>query len=134
SAGTILVGESGANDPVGIALMLGMLELATHANASFWVVVRELSIEMSVGLAIGIVGGAALLRAMRWSLPTAGLYPLRTLAAAAVIYGVAAVAHGSGFLAVFVAGLLVGDARLPRKTEIERFHTSLASLAEIVVF
>src|SRR2546427_311701 len=79
--GTILEGESGTNDPGGIALMLGMLELATHANASFWVVVRELSTEMSVGLAIGIVGSAALLRAMRWSLPTAGLYPLRTLAA-----------------------------------------------------
>ena len=42
--------------------------------------------------------------------------------------------HGSGFLAVFVAGLLVGDERFPYKGEIERFHTSLASLAEIVVF
>ena len=38
--GTILEGESGANDPVGIALMIGMIELATHADASFWVVVR----------------------------------------------------------------------------------------------
>jgi cell volume regulation protein A len=70
----------------------------------------------------------------RISLPREGLYPLRTLAAAGVIYGVAAVAHGSGFLAVFVAGLLIGDARAPYKAEIERFHASLASLAEIVVF
>jgi len=44
------------------------------------------------------------------------------------------VAHGSGFLAVFVAGLLVGDARAPYKSEVERFHDALASLAEIVVF
>src|SRR5205807_6400850 len=67
-------------------------------------------------------------------LPNAGLYPLRTLAAAGVVYGTASVLHGSGFLAVFVAGLLTGDERTPYKDEIERFFTSLASLAEIVVF
>jgi len=133
-AGTILEGESGANDPVGIALMIGMLDLATHDNASFWVVVREFAIEMSIGLALGIAGGLVLRRAMCWSLPTEGLYPLRTLAAAAAIYGVTAIAHGSGFLAVFVAGILVGDAKAPFKREIESFHTALASLAEIVVF
>jgi cell volume regulation protein A len=70
----------------------------------------------------------------RVSLPNEGLYPLRTLAAAGVIYGVATVAHGSGFLAVFVAGLLIGDERAPYKGDIERFHTSLASIAEVVVF
>ena len=55
--GTILEGESGANDPVGIALMLGMIELATHADASFWIVVRVFAEQMSIGLAIGIAGG-----------------------------------------------------------------------------
>ncbi len=134
-SGTILEGESGANDPVGIALMIGMLEFATHPNASFAVVVREFAIEMSVGLAIGVVGGRLLLPLMRRvTLPSEALYPLRTLAFVGVIYGAAGVAHGSGFLAVFVAGLFVGDERAPRKGEIERFHTSLASLAEIVVF
>jgi potassium/hydrogen antiporter len=133
-AGTILEGESGANDPVGIALMVGMLELATHSDASFWIVVREFAVEMSIGLALGVAGGIALRRAMRWSLPTDALYPLRTLAAAAVIYGVASIAHGSGFLAVFVAGLLVADVDAPFKAEVESFHTSLSSLAEIVVF
>jgi cell volume regulation protein A len=67
-------------------------------------------------------------------LPNPALYPLRTLAFAGVIYGVATVAHGSGFLAVYIAGILVGDADIPAKRGIERFHTSLASLAEIVVF
>ena len=134
-SGTILEGESGANDPVGIALMIGMLELATHDDASFWIVVEEFTIEMAVGLAVGVVAAGGLLWLMRRvSLPNEGLYPLRTLAAAATIYGIAALAHGSGFLAVFVAGLLVSDARAPYKAEIERFHTSLASLAEIVVF
>jgi cell volume regulation protein A len=133
--GTILEGESGANDPVGIALMIGMLELATTDDASFWTVVREFSLEMALGLAVGLAGAWALVRLMeRVSLPIEGLYPLRTLAAGGVIYGVAALAHGSGFLAVFIAGLLVSGARVPYKTDIERFHTSLASLAEIVVF
>jgi cell volume regulation protein A len=67
-------------------------------------------------------------------LPREGFYPLRTLAAAGVIYGAASAARGSGFLAVFVAGILVGDTRAPFKAEIKRFHSSLASLAEIVVF
>ena len=64
-AGTILEGESGVNDPVGIALMIGMIELATHANGSFWIVVREFAIQMSVGLAIGIAGALLLLQSVR---------------------------------------------------------------------
>jgi len=134
-AGTILEGESGVNDPVGIALMIGMLELATHPDATFWVVVREFAVEMAVGLAIGVAGAFVLIQAARRiELPNPALIPLLTLAAAGVIYGVAAVAHGSGFLAVFVAGVLVGGVELPLKRDVERFHTSLASLAEIVVF
>jgi cell volume regulation protein A len=133
--GTILEGESGVNDPVGIALMLGMLEFATHADSSFWVVVREFAVEMSVGLAVGVVGALVILESFRRiHLANPALYPLRSLAAAGVIYGAAAVAHGSGFLAVFVAGILIGDARYPYRDDVERFHTSLASLAEVVVF
>jgi potassium/hydrogen antiporter len=133
-AGTILEGESGVNDPVGIALMIGMIELAQDADASFWIVVEEFSIEMSIGLVVGILGAAAMRPFLRFSLPNPGLYPLRTLAAAGVIYGAASVAHGSGFLAVFVAGVALGDADVPLRDEIERFHTALASLAEVVVF
>jgi cell volume regulation protein A len=133
--GTILEGESGANDPVGIALMIGLLAYATSSHGSPWTTVREFAVEMTVGLAIGVGGGLGLAQLMRRiSLPREGLYPLRTLAAAGVIYGAAAVAHGSGFLAVFVAGLILSDVRAPFKEEIERFHSSLASLAEIVVF
>jgi cell volume regulation protein A len=133
-AGTVLEGESGVNDPVGIALMIGMIELAQDADASFWVVVEEFAMEMSIGLVVGLIGAAALRPLLRFSLPNPGLYPLRTLAAAGVIYGVAATAHGSGFLAVFVAGVALGDADVPLREQIERFHVSLASLAEVVVF
>jgi cell volume regulation protein A len=133
--GTILEGESGANDPVGIALMIGMLEFATHDDATFWIVVQEFALEMTVGLAIGVAGAFLAMPLIRKvSLPSEALYPLRTLAVAGVIYGVAGVAHGSGFLAVFIAGLLLSDADVPHKAQVERFHTSLASLAEITVF
>jgi potassium/hydrogen antiporter len=134
-SGTILEGESGANDPVGIALMIAMLEFATHDDATGWTIVTEFTVEMAVGLVVGVAGSVVLLWLMRRvSLPTEGLYPIRVLAIAGIIYGLASVLHGSGFLAVFVAGLLIGDARAPYKGEIERFHTALASLAEVVVF
>jgi len=132
-SGTILEGESGANDPVGIALMIGVLELATH-DASGWAIASEFVIEMVVGLAVGLVGAVLLTRLMRVSLPGEGLYAIRVLAAGGVIYGATSVLGGSGFLAVFVAGLLISDVRAPYKGEIERFHTALASLAEIAVF
>jgi potassium/hydrogen antiporter len=133
--GTILEGESGVNDPVGIALMIGMIELATKDDAGFSIVIWEFVREMAVGLAVGIGGAWALTRLMRHvRLPNPGLYPIRTLAAAGVIYGLASVLHGSGFLAVFIAGLIVGDVPAPYQQDIERFMTSLSSIAEIAVF
>ncbi len=134
-SGTILEGESGANDPVGIALMIGMIEFATSDGGSVVGIVQEIVVEMAVGLAVGLVGGRLLIPLMqRVSLPREGLYPIRVLVVGGIVYGVAAELHGSGFLAVFIVGLLIGDVHAPYKTEIERFHTALASLAEIAVF
>jgi cell volume regulation protein A len=134
-SGTILEGEAGVNDPVGIALMIGMLDYATSDHGSSFSVVREFALEMTIGLVVGVVGAAVLVAFMRRvRLPSEGLYPLRTLAAAGVIYGLASIAHGSGFLAVFIAGLALSELEVPYKRQIERFHTALASLGEIVVF
>ncbi len=134
-AGTILEGEAGTNDPVGIALMIGMIELATEEGGDFSIVVSEFALEMAVGLAVGVAGALLLLPAMRRiRLTSPTLYPIRVLAGAGIIYGVASVAHGSGFLAVFTAGILLGDVAAPRKGEIETFHSSLAALAEIGAF
>ncbi len=133
--GTILEGEAGVNDPVGIALMIGIIEFATSDSGSYWGIAQEFALEMTIGLAVGLAGTAALVVLMRHvRLPSEGLYPLRTLAAAGIIYGLASVAHGSGFLAVFIAGLALGDLDIPYKRQIRRFHNALASLAEIVVF
>jgi cell volume regulation protein A len=132
---TILEGESGANDPVGIALMASLISAGSLSAGAFGQVGGEFLLQMGVGAAAGVAGGRALLWFMRQvPLPSEGLYPLRTLACALLLFGIATLAHGSGFLAVFIAGIVLGDGRAPYKREIERFHSALASLAEIVAF
>jgi cell volume regulation protein A len=134
-AGTLLEGESGANDPVGIALLVALLAAGGSGLETAWAVTWQFALQMAVGLVVGIVGGRLLLLAMRrLPLPSEALYPLRVLAAALAIYGAATAAKGSGFLAVLVAGIVIGDENAPYKGEIERFHSALASLAEIVAF
>jgi cell volume regulation protein A len=134
-SGTTLEGEAGVNDPAGIALMLGMIELATHDGASFWVVVEEFAIEMAVGAAAGLAGVALLIPLVqRLRLSTTALYPIFVLSAAAALYGATSIAHGSGFLAVFIAGLFLAEIQLPALPAIKEFHTTLASLAELAVF
>lgn len=132
---TILEGESGANDPVGISLMTSLIAAGSLSAAGFAGVGTQFILQMAIGLAVGVIGGRVLLVFMRRvALPSEGLYPLRTLASSLMLYGIATLAHGSGFLAVFVAGIVIGDARAPYKAEIKRFHAALAGLAEIVAF
>jgi potassium/hydrogen antiporter len=134
-SGTILEGESGANDPVGIALMASLITAGSLSAGAFAQVGGEFLLQMGIGAAVGVLGGRALLWfTRRVPLPSEGLYPLRTLASALLLFGIAALAHGSGFLAVFAAGIALGDGRAPYKREIERFHSALASLAEIAAF
>ena len=134
-SGVTLEGEAGVNDPAGIALMIGMIELATHDDASRFVILREFVVEMGIGAAVGLIGALAMVALLRRiTLPAPALSPVLALALAGALYGVTALAHGSGFLAVFIAGLVVGDTRTPYKSEIERFHGALAVLAEIAVF
>ncbi|MDQ1749684.1 MAG: potassium/hydrogen antiporter [Pseudonocardiales bacterium] len=134
-SGTILEGESGANDPVGIALMVALLGASGGGLHEVLGGIGEFGLQMAVGGVVGILGASGLIVLMRQlPLPNEALYPIRTLAGAAIIYGLATVAHGSGFLAVFLAGILIGDARAPYKREIERFAGGISTLGEIVAF
>ncbi|MFL6098694.1 MAG: cation:proton antiporter [Actinomycetales bacterium] len=139
-SGVLLEGESGANDPVGIALMAAILaasssessgvDLGSVADGG-----REFVLELGLGAIAGLVGGRLILSAVRRiSLPAEALYPLLVLAAAGALFGGTTVVHGSGYLAVFVAGIVLGDERAPYKIDIERFHSALASLGEIIAF
>ena len=106
-SGTILEGESGANDPVGIALMAsliaaGGLSAARVGTSAASSCCRWASVRRSASSAAGRCCGSC----ARCALPSEGLYPLRTLACALLLFGVATLAHGSGFLAVFVAGIV----------------------------
>ena len=90
---------------------------------------------MAIGLAFGLAAARVAARRCATSgCPARACYPVFVAALAAVLYAVTSLPDGSGFLAVFVAGLFLGDASIPYKHEIERFQGSLAGLAEIVVF
>lgn len=131
----ILEGESGANDPVGIALLTGLVTVGAVNGAAFAQVGLTFVIQMVVGAVVGVVGGKLTVVVIRrFPLPSEALYPIRTVACVLVLYGVTTLAHGSGFLAVFVAGIVIGDVRAPYKHEIERFHSAIAGVGEIVAF
>ncbi|HEV7147634.1 MAG TPA: cation:proton antiporter [Pedococcus sp.] len=134
-SGTILEGESGANDPVGISLMASLLAAGALSWQGAGEVATTFVVQMVVGGAVGVLGGWGLLWfTRRVPLPNEALYPLRSVFCAIALYGIATLAHGSGFLAVFVAGILLGDPGAPYKREVQRFHSALASFGEIVAF
>ncbi len=134
-SGTILEGESGFNDPVGIALMIGMVDLATSGGGSKLGVAGEFLREMGIGLAVGVAGAAAIVVIVRQApLPDRTLYPIAMILMAGAIYGVATVAHGSGFLAVFVAGIGVGDLRFDARRAVRVFNAALSDLGELAAF
>ena len=113
-SGTILEGESGANDPVGIALMVSLLAATGTGMDAVAGGALEFVLQMVVGTAVGLGGGWVLARLVRRiSLTNESLHSIWTLACVVLLYAVATLLHGSGFLAVFLAGILLGDARAP---------------------
>jgi cell volume regulation protein A len=134
-SGTILEGESGFNDPVGIALMLALVEYATSDDGSFGPVATAFLREMAIGLVVGAAAGALLgISLRRVPLPDRSLFPIAVILAAGLVYGLATELHGSGFLAVFVAGIVVGDVRFPARRAVEEFNSALSDLSELAVF
>ena len=132
---TILEAESGANDPIAIALMAGVIAAAVHGSAWLPTVGTTLARELAIGLAVGLAGSwLTRVPLRRLTDPLETLQPIVALSAAGLIFGVATVLHGSGFLAVFVAGMLLGDADVQVGDDVRAFHSELASLAEVVVF
>ena len=137
AAGTLLEGESGANDPVGIALMVALLTAATSAGGGARAHRRRgvRAADGRRGASSACWAGGCMVAALRLSLPSEGLYVIRSdRARRADLRASRPWPRGSGFLAVFLAGMVVADARAPYKREVERFHTAAASLGEIVAF
>jgi potassium/hydrogen antiporter len=130
-----LEGESGINDPIAILLIIGCIEALDDPGFglldALLLAVQELSIGFAVGLAVSAIG-VLFLRHVR--LPSAGLYPVASIAIGALAYGGAQSLHGSGFLAVFLAGLVLGTATTPARRTMITFHDGLAWVAQLGLF
>jgi cell volume regulation protein A len=91
--------------------------------------------EMGIGLAVGVAGALAIGAVIRYApLPDRTLYPIAMILMVGTIYGTATVVHGSGFLAVFVAGILVGDLRFEARRAVRVFNAALGDLGELAAF
>jgi len=134
--GVTLEVESGLNDPVAVILTIALSHNLLDPGRLSWAltgleVVGQLAIGGVLGTAVGY-GGRELL--LRFQLPTGGLYPALTLALAFLAYGVATLLGGSGFLAVYLAGLALGNGPLPYRAGLLRVHDALAWLSQIGMF
>jgi len=130
-----LEGESGFNDPVAVFLVIGFIEWIETSGYGILDLLGLFAMEMSIGLAAGLaVGWLAVQGFQRAQLATSGLYPVGSLATAALSFGAADTLHGSGFLAVYISGLMLGSANVPAKATVAAFHDGLGWVAQLVMF
>ena len=130
-----LEGESGLNDPIAVLLVLGFIEWIEQPDYGIIDMLGLFAGQLGIGLAIGtLVGAGAVYAFRRAQLDTAGLYPVASLATAGLAFGAADSLGGSGFLAVYLTGLIVGTATIPAKRTIVIFHQGLAWVGQIAMF
>ncbi|HKD98991.1 MAG TPA: potassium/proton antiporter [Micromonosporaceae bacterium] len=126
-----LEAESGMNDAIAVLLVL----LLSSSEAIGWVEVPIAVAELAGGALVGIaIGGAGAWGLARVALPAAGLYPLAAVALTVLAYSLGALTHVSGFLAIYVAGIIIGNARLPHRQAILGFADGLGWLSQIGLF
>jgi cell volume regulation protein A len=128
----VLEAESGLNDAPTVVLVTLVSSGTPHG---LWSFVGNIAWELGIGTAGGLLvgfGGAWVMR--RVALPASGLYPLAVLALAFIAYAGAATLHGSGFAAVYIAALILGNADLPHRGATRSFAEGFAWLAQIGLF
>ena len=130
-----LEGESGLNDPVAVLLVIGFTEVVQEPGFGVFDFLGLFVLELAVGAVVGLaLGRLGVLTLRRVRLASAGLYPVASIAIAAVAFGLADVLHGSGFLAVYLAGLVLGTENTPAKRTMTTFHDGLAWVAQLSLF
>jgi cell volume regulation protein A len=130
-----LEGESGMNDPVALLLVIGFIEWIQQPNYGAADMVGLIALKIAVGIVVGLILGRVAVWVMRrMELSSDGIYPVATVAAAALAYGISEVAHGSGLLAVYLTALALGGARIPAKRSIVSFHEGLGWVSQISLF
>ena len=131
----ILEGESGMNDPVAIVLVLGFIEFIQDPAYTVGDMALLAVSELGLGVLIGLgVGRLAVLTFQSARISAPGLYPVASLAFAALGFGIADVLHASGFIAVYLVGLALGSGTIPGKRTIDEFHDGLAWISQIAMF
>jgi cell volume regulation protein A len=130
-----LEGEAGLNDPVAVLLVVGLIHVITEPGFGWGRVALLFVQELVIGAVVGVVLGWLAVRVMRRAnyVPD-GLQLVASVSTLALAFGAADVLHGSGFLAVFLSGLVVGSADIPARRAVLAFHEGLASVAEIGMF
>src|SRR5215475_761173 len=132
--GATLEAESGSNDPFAVFLTLMLVEFISGGHSTPGHVLRELLQEAVLGGIIGVVGGRAMVIALnRVALPQ-GLHAPFVTTTALVIFGAAQIAHASGFLAVYLAGIIVGNRPTRAHNSVVTFLDAATWLAQIVMF
>ncbi|MGI9020240.1 MAG: potassium/proton antiporter [Solirubrobacterales bacterium] len=130
-----LEGEAGFNDPVAALLVLGFIDWIQDPGYGVVDMAGSMALELGIGLAAGLaVGWASVWAFKTLKFGSSGLYPVASITAAALAFGLAEVAHGSGFLSVYLTGLMLGSARIPAKRSIVTFHEGLAWVAQLITF
>ena len=131
----VLEGESGINDAVSVVLVLGFIEYISQPDYGPLDMLLLALGELGIGLVVGLaVGGVSVLAFRRVGFGAAGLYPVASMAAAAIAFGLADALHGSGFLSVYLAGLILGSGQIPARRTVDDFHDGLAWVSQIAVF
>ena len=127
--------ESGSNDPMAIFLTLGLIGVITGgadtAQELAWLFLAQFGVGTLAGLGVGRLATGAI---NRINLDDPGLYPLLAMAFGLVAFGLAAVLGGSGFLAVYIAGMVLGSSSIVFRRGIFSFHDATAWLGQIVLF
>ncbi|HEU5230767.1 MAG TPA: potassium/proton antiporter [Ktedonobacteraceae bacterium] len=127
--------ESGTNDPMAVFLTIGLTTLMSNAHTSIFNIILLFVQQMGVGLVLGLlIGWLATWLITRLNLDVEGLYRVFTIALVLFSYGLTAMLGGSGFLAVYLVGLLLGNSPIQRLDRLSRFHDSLAWLMQIAMF
>jgi potassium/hydrogen antiporter len=130
-----LEGESGMNDPIALLLVTGFIDWIQDPGYG----IEDMAVNLAARLALGAALGLAIGFGARWSfhhidLPTSGLYPVASVAIAAISYGLSEVAGGSGFLAVYLTALVLGTGPVPGRPTMLAFHQGLAWVSQIALF
>lgn len=127
--------ESGSNDPMAYMLTLVLIQVVGAGGVTAGDVVSMLLVQFVIGGAAGyLLGRAAVWFVNKLALPNTSLYPIVMLGLVFLIYSVADVCHGNGFLAVYIAGIVVGNSRISFKREVATFLDGVTWLLQIVLF